>query len=356
MQAADKRPAPLKPIPDKLVVLTFDDGNKSDVTAVAPLLKHYGFGATFYVTTDWFADARRLNWDDLHRLHDDGFEIGNHSCSHPNFLNLTEEQIRNEISTFDKQCAEHGIEKATSFAYPGGHHGREVLSVLEEFGYTNARRGTDPEYPLLDVGGPGMVYNPREDDPFLIPSTYIWGTISTFDEVARAVDKAVDGNITVLTFHGVPDVHPHCTCPADKFRKIVEYLHNAGCTVVSMRDLASYVDFTNRPPDAFAPIKGRFGILAENLKCEYLVNPLGIDVPEPRFSWTLTSSRRGQLQAAYHILVASSRDKLDQNVGDIWDSGKVDSDRSVRRTVDRNIPKFVIRLECEESRGGLELY
>ena len=40
----------LLPIPDKLVVLTIDDGNKSDATFVAPLLKEYGFGASFYIT------------------------------------------------------------------------------------------------------------------------------------------------------------------------------------------------------------------------------------------------------------------------------------------------------------------
>ena len=40
----------LIPIPNGLVVLTFDDGNKSDFTYVAPLLKQYGFGATFYIT------------------------------------------------------------------------------------------------------------------------------------------------------------------------------------------------------------------------------------------------------------------------------------------------------------------
>ena len=40
----------LEPIPDKLVVLTFDDSSKSHVTVAAPLLKKHGFGATFFVT------------------------------------------------------------------------------------------------------------------------------------------------------------------------------------------------------------------------------------------------------------------------------------------------------------------
>ena len=67
----------------------------------------------------------------------------------------------------------------------------------------------------------------------------------------------------------------------------------------------------------------------ENLRCEYLTNPLGIDTPQPRLSWNIISSQRGERQAAYQILVASSAERLAQEHGDLWDSGKVMSDRSV---------------------------
>ena len=65
----------------------------------------------------------------------------------------------------------------------------------------------------------------------------------------------------------------------------------------------------------------------KELRCEYATDPLGVDVPRPRFSWTLESEERGELQAAYRILVASSLEKLSAGVGDNWDSGKVASDR-----------------------------
>ncbi|MFC2124701.1 family 78 glycoside hydrolase catalytic domain [Bacteroidota bacterium] len=64
------------------------------------------------------------------------------------------------------------------------------------------------------------------------------------------------------------------------------------------------------------------------LLCEYEVNPLGIDTPEPRFTWVMSSSEKGQHQTAYQILVASSSDLLDNDRGNIWDSGKVLSDQS----------------------------
>ncbi len=66
-----------------------------------------------------------------------------------------------------------------------------------------------------------------------------------------------------------------------------------------------------------------------DLRCEYRPNPLGIDTAIPRLSWKLRSEGRGVTQRAYHILVASSQDLLDNNQGDLWDSGKVESDQSV---------------------------
>lgn len=67
----------------------------------------------------------------------------------------------------------------------------------------------------------------------------------------------------------------------------------------------------------------------QSLRCEYLENPLGIDTPAPRLNWQLDSKERGQRQTAYRILVASSPDLLQKGQGDLWDSGKVESDQSL---------------------------
>lgn len=70
----------------------------------------------------------------------------------------------------------------------------------------------------------------------------------------------------------------------------------------------------------------------EQLRTEYLTDPLGIDITTPRLSWQINSKERGLLQGAYQVLVASSKEKLDQEEGDLWDSKKVSSDRSVSVT------------------------
>ena len=66
-------------------------------------------------------------------------------------------------------------------------------------------------------------------------------------------------------------------------------------------------------------------LTAEYLRCEYRVDPLGIDARQPRLSWIVTSKERGQKQTAYRILVASSAEKIASGIGDLWDSGKVGS-------------------------------
>jgi alpha-L-rhamnosidase len=67
----------------------------------------------------------------------------------------------------------------------------------------------------------------------------------------------------------------------------------------------------------------------DRLRCEYLENPLGLDECQPRLSWIVRADERGQRQTAYQVLVATSRELLSQNEGDLWDSGRVDGDATV---------------------------
>ncbi|MDI6447741.1 glycoside hydrolase family 78 protein [Anaerobaca lacustris] len=69
---------------------------------------------------------------------------------------------------------------------------------------------------------------------------------------------------------------------------------------------------------------------ATDLRCEYLCEPLGIDVVQPRLSWKLQSQWRGRKQTAYQVLVASNEELLRDNRADLWNTGKVTSDRSIQ--------------------------
>jgi alpha-L-rhamnosidase len=78
-----------------------------------------------------------------------------------------------------------------------------------------------------------------------------------------------------------------------------------------------------------AEIANAADVTVDNLRCEHLRDPLGIDATRPRLSWQLKSTERGVRQAAYQILVATSAAKLDAGQGDLWDSGRVESGASV---------------------------
>ena len=89
------------------------------------------------------------------------------------------------------------------------------------------------------------------------------------------------------------------------------------------------------------------GLTATDLRCEHLIDPLGIDDLQPRLSWNLSATRkalRGQAQSAYRVIVASERSLLEQNRGDLWDSERVASDKSHLVTYQGN--PLESRTEC----------
>ncbi|QDV81620.1 Bacterial alpha-L-rhamnosidase [Stieleria magnilauensis] len=66
-----------------------------------------------------------------------------------------------------------------------------------------------------------------------------------------------------------------------------------------------------------------------HLRCEYVENPVGIDITKPRLSWQVTSKRRGQSQSAFRVIVSTTPENLAGDIGDLWDSGKVVSDQTL---------------------------
>ncbi|MEA4917774.1 MAG: family 78 glycoside hydrolase catalytic domain [Proteiniphilum sp.] len=82
----------------------------------------------------------------------------------------------------------------------------------------------------------------------------------------------------------------------------------------------------------FLACSSQADIEVSHLRCEFRENPFGIDVIHPFLSWEISGVPRGISQKSYHILVASSMEKLNNDEGDLWDSRKVKSDRSANVT------------------------
>ena len=88
-------------------------------------------------------------------------------------------------------------------------------------------------------------------------------------------------------------------------------------------------DRTFRLVILFAALIATASATPVHLRCEYLVNPLGIDQTAPHLSWQSDSAERNWKQAAYQILVANSPERLSSSNSDVWDSGRTASDESV---------------------------
>ena len=248
-------------IPPRLVVLTFDDGERSHFTCAAPILEHHGFSATFFITAGLgFEDKERyVTWDEVQALHEAGFEIGNHTLAHRNVQTQSAAEFRADLEELECRFQEHGLPRAKTFCYPGYRVSREAVEVLAAQGYQFARRGIFPEYPRDKSGENGPAYDPETDHPLLVPTTGASGLRWTFEEFVAALNQARAGKIAVLCFHGLPGHHPQSGTQLEKFARFMDYLDAGGYAVIAMGDLAEYVDHTSGPADPFEPIQRRVG-------------------------------------------------------------------------------------------------
>ncbi len=231
------------PVPDKLIVFTFDDSAKSHATYVAPRLKKLGFGGTFFITEGFDFPTNKtayMTWEEIARLHKMGFEIGNHTAKHANAAQQTRDALTADLELIERRCAAHGLPRPVSFAYPGNEIGGIVVEVLRERGYRFARRGGAPEFPY--EGGQGIAFDPRKHEPLSIPSAGDARPAWKLEDFVRAVSQAKDGKIAVLQFHGVPDrEHPWVSTEPELFEKYLSYLKDNGYRVMALRDVAKYL-------------------------------------------------------------------------------------------------------------------
>ncbi|MFO0845640.1 MAG: polysaccharide deacetylase family protein [Gemmataceae bacterium] len=265
--AAAPPEAPRTPIPDRLVVLTFDDASKSHFTVARPALKKYGFGATFLVTEGFDMPTNKrdyMTWEEVAQLHKDGFEIGNHTRDHLSVTAKNLGELAAQVRGLNASCKRHGIPEPASFAYPGNAIHRGALPILKGLGIRFARRGGAPEFGYKE--GRGSTYEPGLDHPLLIPSAGDARPGWTLADLKRAVAQARHGRIAVLQFHGVPDTaHDWVNTPRERFEEYMKYLADERCIVIALRDLARYVDPSVTPTNPWGVIEDRQKLLAAGL-------------------------------------------------------------------------------------------
>ncbi len=300
-QVADP-PAKL-PIPEKLVVLTFDDAAKSHATQAGPLLKELGFGATFFVTEGFDFPTNKkdyMTWEEIAGLHKLGFEIGNHTIDHGP---ATAPDLAGRIRALNKEITEHGIPKPMTFAYPGNAISPAALAVLKAEGIRFARRGGSPEYAY--DSGKGIGYEPYLDHPLLIPSAGDSRPTWTLDNLKTAVSLARSGRIAVLQFHGVPDTaHSWVNTPFERFEEMMRWLKKEGFSCIAMRDLEKYVDPQITPTDPQFPINDRIARIKEGKSLE---EPRPLKNNSDRIRWQAVMQMHEFTPAEYRLATGESQ-------------------------------------------------
>jgi peptidoglycan/xylan/chitin deacetylase (PgdA/CDA1 family) len=120
---------------DKVVILNFDDGRKTQFTQAKPILDKYGFKATFYVVCNYLEKKPGfMDWKEVKQLYEEGHDIGSHTMNHANLSKLSKKDLKFEVGQ-SKHCLEdHGID-VTSFAYPfnEGANNKKVIKIVSKY-------------------------------------------------------------------------------------------------------------------------------------------------------------------------------------------------------------------------------
>lgn len=130
-------------LPERPVVITFDDGWVSNYDVAAPILDEFGFTATFFPMTGSIGTKNHLTYEQLRELTERGYEVGSHSITHPNLprpepgetLEAHQARIRSELAD-SKQAIEQATGKpVAALAYPHGTYDETVMAMAQDAGY-----------------------------------------------------------------------------------------------------------------------------------------------------------------------------------------------------------------------------
>ncbi len=127
-----------KALPPKIFAITFDDGHIGQYDYAFPLLKKYGFAATFFIVVDWATHPGFMSWDEIKEMSNAGMAINSHSMTHFNMQAVAPDRLKWEMEE-SKKTLEEKIGKPVDYlAYPGGSYNQAVIDAAVAAGYKAA--------------------------------------------------------------------------------------------------------------------------------------------------------------------------------------------------------------------------
>lgn len=197
------------------VSLTFDDGSQNYFTRFRPILKKYGFKASFHIITDQVGLANRMTWEQIKILHQEGHEIGSHTHTHRSLVKLSDEELDFELKESARKLAQFNV---STLSYPFGDYDQRVISFTKKY-YSAARACGDLEGYEKDLG-----FNTKGVNPFALKTSKF--------SVPKGVDKLSGNNYwLIFVVHDPPKMSLDYAFWSFKkrslgFRDVINFFHN----------------------------------------------------------------------------------------------------------------------------------
>ncbi|WP_423184502.1 fibronectin type III domain-containing protein [Arthrobacter sp. NyZ413] len=221
-----------------VISLTFDDSNADQLTAAATM-KNLGLHGTFYTVSGWIDQPSYLTSANLQQLAADGNEIGGHTVTHPDLINLTSDEVTRQVCNGRVALMNMGF-KVTSFAYPFADQNATVQTIVKNCGFNSARglgdlySKDDPGLPAAESIPPANAYDTAA--PEEVDST--WTLQNLENSVTKA--QAAGGGWVQLTFHHIAtNTDPTLTISPTLFNQFASWLaqqQSAGSVAVKTVD------------------------------------------------------------------------------------------------------------------------
>ena len=127
-------------LPEKPIIISFDDGLENQYANALPLLQKYNFTATFFIFTNPIGRSKNyFTWEQVKELVSLDMEIGSHGKYHYFLNKINQEELKKEVVESKEMIEKNLNQKITAFSYPFGAYNDQVVTLVKEAGYLSAR-------------------------------------------------------------------------------------------------------------------------------------------------------------------------------------------------------------------------
>lgn len=145
----------LQELPEKPVILTFDDGYETNYTELLPILEKYNAKATIFMVTNSIGKKNYMSWEQLKDIQKRGVEIGSHTANHLPLTSMDLDKAREEVQLSKLLMEWNGMSTIYTLSYPNGKFDDDMLEMLKQ-----------EEYLAAVTGDAGL--NTYETNPYLL--------------------------------------------------------------------------------------------------------------------------------------------------------------------------------------------